>query len=107
MKMSETARYTALVAKNTKQAAADMCKVLQVEIQAEPQIEGPQAKPYGLFSKEFLTRHGLHLLVKIFSRRIMKQAATMSKVLQVEIQAEPQIEEPAQAKPYGLFQRSS
>ncbi|ESW34534.1 hypothetical protein PHAVU_001G160600 [Phaseolus vulgaris] len=62
MKMPETARYTALVAKNTKQAAADMSKVLQVEIQAEPQIEEPQAKPYGLFSKEFLTRHGLHLL---------------------------------------------
>lgn len=39
MKMPETARYTALVAKNTKQAAADMSKVLQVEIQAEPQIE--------------------------------------------------------------------
>jgi len=63
MKMPETARYTALVAKNTKQAAADMSKVLQVEIQAEPQNEAPaKAKQYGLFSKEFLTRHGLHLL---------------------------------------------
>ncbi|KAL9285043.1 hypothetical protein ACSQ67_024573 [Phaseolus vulgaris] len=39
-----------------------MCKVQQVEIQAEPQIEEPQAKPYGLFSKEFLTCHGLYLL---------------------------------------------
>ncbi|XP_061358493.1 inorganic phosphate transporter 1-4-like [Gastrolobium bilobum] len=63
MKMPETARYTALVAKNTEQAAKDMSKVLQVEIQAEPQKdEGARAKPYGLFSKEFLRRHGLHLL---------------------------------------------
>ncbi|KAK7396434.1 hypothetical protein VNO78_17437 [Psophocarpus tetragonolobus] len=62
MKMPETARYTALVAKNTKQAAADMSKVLQVEIQAEPQKEEPEKKSYGLFSKEFLSRHGLHLL---------------------------------------------
>ncbi|XP_058740219.1 inorganic phosphate transporter 1-4-like isoform X1 [Vicia villosa] len=60
MKMPETARYTALVAKNTAQAAADMSKVLQVEIQAEPEIE--VKKKYGLFSKEFLSRHGLHLL---------------------------------------------
>jgi hypothetical protein len=32
MKMPETARYTALVAKNAKQAAADMSKVLEVEL---------------------------------------------------------------------------
>nr|AFU50504.1 phosphate transporter 5 [Astragalus sinicus] len=63
MKMPETARYTALVAKNTAQAASDMSKVLQVEIQAEPKKE-EQAKTnsFGLFSKEFLHRHGLHLL---------------------------------------------
>jgi PHS family inorganic phosphate transporter-like MFS transporter len=59
-KMPETARYTALVAKNTAKAAADMSKVLQVEIEAEPEQE--KAKSYGLFSKEFLHRHGLHLL---------------------------------------------
>ncbi|CAL5193746.1 unnamed protein product [Lathyrus oleraceus] len=63
MKMPETARYTALVAKNTAQAAADMSKVLQVDIQAEPEKEDhSKVKPYGLFSKEFLSRHGLHLL---------------------------------------------
>jgi PHS family inorganic phosphate transporter-like MFS transporter len=62
-KMPETARYTALVAKNTSQAAADMSKVLQVEIQAEELKEEPEkAKSYGLFSKEFLSRHGMHLL---------------------------------------------
>lgn len=69
-KMPETARYTALVARNAKQAAMDMSKVLQVELEAEqPKTE---AKPdtitsnnhnrFGLFSKEFARRHGLHLL---------------------------------------------
>ncbi|OAY32633.1 inorganic phosphate transporter 1-4 [Manihot esculenta] len=66
MKMPETARYTALVAKNAKQAAADMSKVLQVDIEAEPQtIERLNQKPansFGLLSKEFVSRHGLHLL---------------------------------------------
>ncbi|XP_058763808.1 inorganic phosphate transporter 1-4-like [Vicia villosa] len=61
MKMPETARYTALVAKNTAQAAADMSKVLQVEIQAE-EPEKEQKEKFGLFSNEFLRRHGLHLL---------------------------------------------
>lgn len=66
MKMPETARYTALVAKDAKQAAADMAKVLQVEIEAEQyKLEKISQKPknsFGLFSKEFLHRHGLHLL---------------------------------------------
>ncbi|KAL0419767.1 UNVERIFIED_CONTAM: Inorganic phosphate transporter 1-4 [Sesamum radiatum] len=64
-KMPETARYTALVAKNAKQAAADMSKILNVEIEAEQQKVDQIAKkknPYGLFSREFLSRHGLHLL---------------------------------------------
>ncbi|KAL0710631.1 hypothetical protein Bca4012_017609 [Brassica carinata] len=66
MKMPETARYTALVARNTKQAAADMSKVLQVDLIAE---EDPQTNPsssnpnsFGLLSKEFARRHGLHLV---------------------------------------------
>ncbi|XP_057965602.1 inorganic phosphate transporter 1-4 [Malania oleifera] len=64
MKMPETARYTALVAKNAKQAAADMSKVLQVDIEAEPQkVENAaHKKSYGLLSKKFLCRHGLHFL---------------------------------------------
>ncbi|KAM7279138.1 hypothetical protein ACFE04_006272 [Oxalis oulophora] len=66
MKMPETARYTALVAKNVKQAAADMSKVLNVELEAEEakvaQIGAKPANSFGLFSKEFLKRHGLHLL---------------------------------------------
>ncbi|KAF8014394.1 hypothetical protein BT93_H0276 [Corymbia citriodora subsp. variegata] len=64
MKMPETARYTALVAKNAKQAAADMSKVLQVDLEAEPEKVQPKAQgnDFGLFSKQFARRHGLHLL---------------------------------------------
>ncbi|XP_045810529.1 inorganic phosphate transporter 1-4-like [Trifolium pratense] len=66
MKMPETARYTALVAKNAKQAAQDMSNVLQVDIEAEQEkvdnITVRDQNNFGLFSKQFLKRHGLHLL---------------------------------------------
>ncbi|KAI3469764.1 hypothetical protein Pfo_026427 [Paulownia fortunei] len=66
MKMPETARYTALVAKNAKQAAQDMAKVLNVELEAEEdkleRIAGRKSNNFGLFSREFVRRHGLHLL---------------------------------------------
>ncbi|KAK4400292.1 Inorganic phosphate transporter 1-4 [Sesamum angolense] len=65
LKMPETARYTALVAKNAKQAAADMSKVLQMDIEAEQQkVEqiAQKQRGYSLFSTVFLHRHGLHLL---------------------------------------------
>ncbi|KAF8101896.1 hypothetical protein N665_0201s0203 [Sinapis alba] len=65
-KMPETARYTALVAKDAELAASNMSKVLQVEIEAEhdsiEEIARDRSKSFGLFSKEFLKRHGLHLL---------------------------------------------
>ncbi|KAF8720367.1 hypothetical protein HU200_023867 [Digitaria exilis] len=66
MKMPETARYTALVAKNAKQAASDMSKVLQVEIEADSsekldEITGGDMD-YGLFSSRFARCHGVHLL---------------------------------------------
>ncbi|KAG2543436.1 hypothetical protein PVAP13_9NG745700 [Panicum virgatum] len=65
MKMSETARYTALVARNTKQASADMTKVLHKEIQDEDEEARRQVvagDTWGLFSSQFVRRHGLHLL---------------------------------------------
>ncbi|KAJ4973133.1 hypothetical protein NE237_006307 [Protea cynaroides] len=66
MKMPETARYTALIARNAKQAATNMAIVLNVEMEAEPEkVERLAMEPsssYGLFSEEFLRRHGLHLL---------------------------------------------
>ncbi|EPS68481.1 phospate transpoter, partial [Genlisea aurea] len=63
MKMPETARYTALVARDAKRAAEDMAKVLNMEIgeRGEGLIE-KRSHDYGLFSKEFLRRHGIHLL---------------------------------------------
>ncbi|KAK4478199.1 hypothetical protein RD792_017482 [Penstemon davidsonii] len=65
MKMPETARYTALVAKDAKLAASDMAKVLNVEIQVEEakveRIAKDKSNNFGLFSKEFVRRHGLHL----------------------------------------------
>ncbi|XP_047940775.1 probable inorganic phosphate transporter 1-3 [Salvia hispanica] len=66
MKMPETARYTALVAKNAKQAAQDMAKVLNVDLEAEEEKVEKYAEKssnsFGLFSREFVRRHGMHLL---------------------------------------------
>lgn len=66
MKMPETARYTALVAKNAKQAASDMAKVLEVELESEQEkiekMSQEKGNDFGLFSTQFARRHGLHLL---------------------------------------------
>ncbi|KAG6475013.1 inorganic phosphate transporter 1-1-like [Zingiber officinale] len=64
MKMPETARYTALIEKNAKKAAADMSKVLNMDVDEEEaaRVMKKQKPEFGLFSKEFLRRHGIHLL---------------------------------------------
>lgn len=63
MRMPETARYTALVAGNTKRAQQDMATVLNMEFQEEARAEKANREaPYGLFSRRFLKRHGFHLL---------------------------------------------
>ncbi|KAK4266138.1 hypothetical protein QN277_027104 [Acacia crassicarpa] len=67
MKMPETARYTALVAKNVKQATTDMSNVLQIELEEEDEkqvirYEENESNKFGLFSKDFAKRHGLRLL---------------------------------------------
>ncbi|KAL2520030.1 putative inorganic phosphate transporter 1-7 [Forsythia ovata] len=67
MKMPETARYTALVAKNSEKARQDMSKVLNIDIPVEKVEQNVQknnnlSKSFGLFSKAFLQIHGLHLL---------------------------------------------
>ncbi|EOY16232.1 PREDICTED: inorganic phosphate transporter 1-4 [Theobroma cacao] len=66
MKMPETPRYTALVAKDEEKALGDISKVLNVEVQAEKETAEhrviQKGNSFGLFSKEFLHRHGLHLL---------------------------------------------
>lgn len=65
MKMPETARYTALIARNTKKAAADMSTVLNQEIVEEVEVVESNVvggDSWGLFSPQFLKRHGIHLL---------------------------------------------
>ncbi|KAM0877172.1 hypothetical protein ACQ4PT_035676 [Festuca glaucescens] len=70
MQMPETARYTALVAKNTKQATSDMSRVLgmhivpneEEEAALDHQLVGEGDDQYGLFSTESRRRHGIHLI---------------------------------------------
>ncbi|CAI0386122.1 unnamed protein product [Linum tenue] len=73
MKMPETARYTALVAKDVGRANKDMAKVLDTEIEEQKPAAAEeeeiiarsrqqQQQGYGLFSREFIRRHGTHLL---------------------------------------------
>ncbi|KNA14115.1 hypothetical protein SOVF_110600 [Spinacia oleracea] len=66
MQMPETARYTALVAKNPRQAAQDMSKVLNVTLDAEEdrvtRYVLSERHQFGLFSREFARRYGIHLL---------------------------------------------
>ncbi|MCO5606073.1 hypothetical protein L7F22_060260 [Adiantum nelumboides] len=66
MKMPETARYTALVEGNAKQAVTDMAKVMAMENYMEGEQEKVDrlraAQQFGLFSREFVRRHGIHLL---------------------------------------------
>ncbi|KAK9164869.1 hypothetical protein Scep_000060 [Stephania cephalantha] len=64
MMMPETARYTALVEQNLRQAVMDVGRVLDVP---EEEIKGefdvlPRPPSYGLFSKPFLRNHGRDLL---------------------------------------------
>lgn len=64
MKMPETGRYTALIEGNAKQAAIDMGKVLDIEINADNEklTQFKSNNEYSLFSMEFFKRHGLHLI---------------------------------------------
>ncbi|KAL2921358.1 putative inorganic phosphate transporter 1-3 [Bienertia sinuspersici] len=66
MQMPETARYTALVAKNAKQAAEDMSKVLKVQIDGDEEKFQEMSKSdknqFGLFTREFARRYGIRLI---------------------------------------------
>ncbi|KAK1276437.1 Inorganic phosphate transporter 1-11 [Acorus gramineus] len=64
MKMPETGRYTALIEGNAKQAAADMGRVLEIDIQADQDklAQFRSQNEYKLFSGEFVRRHGKHLV---------------------------------------------
>lgn len=64
MKMPETGRYTAIIEGNAKQAAMDMGRVLEIEIQAEQDklSQFNSNNSYKLLSSEFFRRHGRHLI---------------------------------------------
>lgn len=66
--MPETARFTALIQKNERQAALDMEKVLHTtfdhgdQLEVRPEAAKAAAGEYSLFSPEFARRHGKELL---------------------------------------------
>ncbi|GLJ22772.1 hypothetical protein SUGI_0428900 [Cryptomeria japonica] len=65
MRMPETARYTALVVRDARQAEEDMSRVLNLGIyETESHILSTQIRypQFGLFSMAFVKRHGLELL---------------------------------------------
>ncbi|PON31247.1 Phosphate permease [Parasponia andersonii] len=67
LRLPETPRYTALVAKDQQKACQDMSKVLNVEIQIDTKnntiiTEERNDSSFGLFSSQFLKQHGKHLL---------------------------------------------
>ena len=64
MKMPETGWYTAIIEGNAKQAAANMGKVLDIELQVEHDklAQFKAANNYTLFSGEFVRRQGKHLI---------------------------------------------
>ncbi|KAF3432880.1 hypothetical protein FNV43_RR23982 [Rhamnella rubrinervis] len=64
MKMPETGRYTAIIEGNAKQAAMDMGRVLDIEIEAEHDklSQFKANNSYKLLSSEFFNRHGMHLI---------------------------------------------
>ncbi|KAF2312190.1 hypothetical protein GH714_028417 [Hevea brasiliensis] len=68
MKMPETGRYTALVQGNAKQAAMDMGRVLEIEIEEEQDkvLQFKAANEYPLLSNEFYKRHGVHLIEEVY-----------------------------------------
>ncbi|XP_077228179.1 low affinity inorganic phosphate transporter 4-like [Tasmannia lanceolata] len=64
MKMPETARYTAIIEGNAKKAASDMGRVLDIEIDPEQEkiAHFRSNNEYSILSREFIQRHGRHLL---------------------------------------------
>ncbi|CAL5018152.1 unnamed protein product [Urochloa decumbens] len=66
MRLPETARYTALIARNLKQAVSDMNMVLHIDINDLTEQEDANTLAnqdnFGLFSSMFMCRHGWHLI---------------------------------------------
>ncbi|KAL6611370.1 hypothetical protein ACP70R_039298 [Stipagrostis hirtigluma subsp. patula] len=88
MAMPETARYTALVARDAERAARDMSRVLEVDdIAGEPdKVESiTRGSDYGVLSRRFARRHGLHLLGAAASWFVLDVVFYSQNMLQEEI----------------------
>ncbi|KQK20124.1 probable inorganic phosphate transporter 1-3 [Brachypodium distachyon] len=89
--MPETARYTALVARDAEKAARDMSKVLRVDLSGEPdKVESivRDRGDYSVFSGRFARRHGLHLLGAVASWFVLDVVFYSQNILQEEIFSE-------------------
>ncbi|GLJ22743.1 hypothetical protein SUGI_0428460 [Cryptomeria japonica] len=65
MKVPETPRFTALVARDVDKAAADMSKIMGISIneyEADVSRIRTRRPSFGLFSKAFMKSHGKHLV---------------------------------------------
>ncbi|KAF8655154.1 hypothetical protein HU200_061291 [Digitaria exilis] len=97
MKMPETARYTALVARDPHKAARDMSKVLDVDADdisgadiagGEPTdkaVESQSLTTCGVFSRAFARRHGLHLVGAAACWFVLDVVFYSQNILQEEI----------------------
>ncbi|KAJ1288359.1 hypothetical protein BS78_02G083700 [Paspalum vaginatum] len=87
MRMPETARYTALVARDADRAARDMSRVLQVDITGEPdKVESlTRDRDYGVFSRRFARRHGAHLAGAVACWFVLDVVFYSQNILQEEI----------------------
>ncbi|KAL5989234.1 Low affinity inorganic phosphate transporter 4 [Asimina triloba] len=98
MKMPETGRYTAIVEGNAKQAAADMGRVLDIEIQAEQEklAQFRSKNEYPLLSSEFYRRHGRHLIGTMSTWFLLDIAFYSQNLAQKDIFPAIHLTDPAQ-----------
>ncbi|GLJ22749.1 hypothetical protein SUGI_0428530 [Cryptomeria japonica] len=88
MKVPETARFTALVARDVDKAAADMSKVLAISINDDEAdvIRIRSSRPsFRLFSKAFMKLHGKHLVGTMSSWFFLDLAFYGSNLYQKEL----------------------
>ncbi|WMV47481.1 hypothetical protein MTR67_040866 [Solanum verrucosum] len=85
MKMPETARYTALVAKNVKQATADMENVMQVDIgtdQKEPAVKS--GNEFGLFTQNLFQKDIFSAIGWIPAAKTMNAIEEVQKIARAQ-----------------------
>ncbi|KAG2568407.1 probable inorganic phosphate transporter 1-3 [Panicum virgatum] len=105
-KLPETARYTALVARNPKRAADDMSLVLRTRIQ-EQEVDvsvGRVDDEWGLFSVQFLKRHGLHLLATSSACFLLSVTYYSQNILQKDLLGKHGWVSPSPAASMGAVQ---